>query len=385
METNYYLMTPGPVPLPPEVLKALSEPPLHHRTPEFMKIFSEVLILLKHVFQTRQPVFIHTSSGTGAMESALVNCLTAGDSVLVLISGKFGKRWAEMAKILGINVQVFEVQLGQAIKAETVKKLIVRGGFRGVLCQACETSTGVMNPIAEIASYVKQCQDTLLIVDGVTAVGAYDLAMDRLGIDVLISGSQKGLMCPAGMSFIALSEKAWNISNTVRTSRYYWDLRRERAANENGETLFSSPTNLIRALRAALQIMLDGGLQAHFQSVLKRAYAVRAAGAALGLPMFAQVPSPSLTALTLPGKIDGQKVTAHLQQEYQVTIMGGQDQLKGRILRIGHMGYIRNQDVIHVIDALARTLCYLHRSLFPESLIAVSKSEALRFLDSDAS
>ena len=350
------LLTPGPVPVPPEVLEILAQPMEHHRTPNFEKVFTRVRQNLKTVFGTNQPVFIHTSTGSGAMESALVNTLNRGDEVLSIVSGKFGERWADMAETFGLKVHRLNVKWGESVDPREVEKFLSSNkSIRAVLTQACETSTGVLHPIAAIATMTSKT-DALLIVDGITAVGALPLPMDEIGIDVLIAGSQKAFMLPTGISFIALSQRAWVRAQTANLPRYYFDLRKEKDANDKGESYYSTAVAHIKALDVVLQWVEKRGTEFLYNRIGSLAKATREAGHAMGLASFAKNPSTSLTALVLPEGIDGQKLRASIESKYGVTLMGGQDQLKGKILRIGHMGYISNEEMIICFESIARAL-----------------------------
>ena len=350
------LLTPGPVPVPPEVLEILAQPMEHHRTPNFEKVFTRVRENLKTVFGTKQPVFIHTSTGSGAMESALVNTLNRGEEVLSIVSGKFGERWADMAEVFGLKVHRLNVNWGEAVDPRAVEQFLSsHKSIRAVLTQACETSTGVLHPIAALANITAKTE-ALLIVDGITAVGALPLPMDELGIDVLIAGSQKAFMLPTGISFVALSPRAWQRAQTANLPRYYFDLRKEKEANDRGESYYSTAVIHIKALDVVLQWVEKRGIDFLYKRIGSLAKASREAGKAMGLNSFAKSPSTSLTALLLPEGIDGQKARANIESKYGVTLMGGQDQLKGKILRIGHMGYISNEEMITAFESIAKAL-----------------------------
>ena len=345
-------MTPGPVPVPMPILREFGLPVIHHRTPEFVEILSRVSQNLKKVFETDQPVFMHASTGSGAMESAIANLLSPHDEVIVVVSGKFGERWAEMAEAYGVRVQRLNVPWGQSLRVERVADLLKKHPeCKVVYTQACETSTGALHPIRELAQLTRH-MPTLLAVDGITALGAMRLPMDEWGVDVLIGGSQKAFMLPTGLSFISLSERAWKTAETARCPRFYFDLRRERASLKNGETYFSSSVSHVRALDRALQHFLQHGLNYLHARVAALSRATLGAARELQLASAAEMPAPSLTALRLPDDIDGQKVRADMEKEFHVTVMGGQDQWKGKIIRIGHMGAISNDDLFATIDAL---------------------------------
>lgn len=351
------LLAPGPVNLHPEVRRLLALPMIHHRTPEFDAIFERCLKNLPLVFGTKQRVFIHTSVGSGGMESLLVNPLSPGDEVLAVVSGKFGERWADMAEVFGMKVHRLNVPWGQAVTASQIQeKLKQLPALRAVLCQACETSTATRHPIEEIGALLKNHNEILFLVDGITAVGAYPLPMDAWGIDGLVAGSQKAFMLPAGFSFVSFSEKAWKAIEKSTTPRFYFDIRREKAANLKGESAFSAAVPLMRALDWVLMEIKVRGLGSLYAEIDRRAQMTRHFADQAGLPLYSDSPSPSVTALCLPEGINSQKIRDRLESEFRVTIIGGQDQAKGKILRIGHMGYIQDSEMLHLFESLGRTL-----------------------------
>lgn len=353
----YRLLTPGPVPLHPEVQQVLAEPMIHHRTPEFERCLRSVCERLKDTFATQETVYIHASTGTGAMESAIVNTLSPGDKVLCIISGKFGERWAQMCKTFGVEVIPHNVDWGEAVKAEDVSRLLrAQPDIKAVFTQACETSTATVHPIRELSTLVRERSDTLLIVDAITAVGAMDLEMDQWGLDVVIGGSQKAFMLPTGLSFIALSHKARRFGERSKIPKFYFDLKLEQKALSKGETHFSSVVPLIRALDISLNFLTGDAKKRTLSRIEKLAAATRAAAPALGLAVYSKAPSPSVTALVVPAGLDSQKLRDHIEEKYNMTLMGGQDQLKGKILRIGHLGYITNDDMFALFDILFQAL-----------------------------
>ncbi|MBC7742830.1 MAG: alanine--glyoxylate aminotransferase family protein [Bdellovibrionaceae bacterium] len=366
--SNAILLAPGPVQLHPEVQKILALPMIHHRTPEFDLILRRVLENLKFLFQTKNSVFIHTATGSGAMESALVNLLSPGDEVLCIISGKFGERWAEMAEVYGAKVHRLDVEWGYAVEVEKVEKILLTNKkIKLVLTQACETSTATTQPVQALGQLVAKTT-ALLVVDGITAVGAFPLPMDQWQIDVLIAGSQKAVMLPTGLSFISLSEKAWKISETATCPRYYFDLRKELKANKNGETLFSSAVPLVRALDFILSRLKELGLEKHFAQLRRRADFTRDIARSMNLTLFSKAPSDSVTALQLPASIKGVELREQLEKKYEVTVMGGQDKEKGKIIRIGHMGYIQDYQLVTTMEKLALALQDQSYNINPEKI-----------------
>jgi aspartate aminotransferase-like enzyme len=363
----YSLLAPGPVNIHPEVRKALALPMIHHRTPEFDQILKKVLQGIKIVFQTKEDVFLMTSTGSGGMEALLVNVLSPGDKVIAIVSGKFGERWADMAKVFGAEVITHNVPWGEAVKVSDVQDLLRQHPTtRAVLCQACETSTAVAHPIQELSAVIHKMPETLFLVDAITALGAYPLPMDEWHIDGLVAGSQKAFMLPTGMSFISFSQKAWKYVENAKCFRYYFDIRKEKKANLAGETFFSSNVACIRALGVVLEMVEKQGLQMLFDGIQSRARFTRHFGQALGLILYATSPSDSVTALMLPPTIDGQKVRLHLEEKYNITIMGGQDQAKGKIIRIGHMGYIQDEEMLRLIECLGKTLQHFDKHFLSE-------------------
>lgn len=346
-------MTPGPVPLHPEVEKILGEPMMHHRTPEFEAVLYRVSEKLKETFSTSQPVFMHVATGTGAMESALVNTLSPGDEVIVIVSGKFGERWAEIAKAFGLKVHMLQVAWGQSVTVSAVKNILdQQPNTKAVLTQACETSTATVHPIRELAALLRRWPHTLFMVDAITAVGAMPLEMDDWGLDVVIGGSQKAFMLPTGLSFIALSEKAFKMAEISTLPKFYFNLLAEKKHLAKGETHFSSAVPLVRALDVALNFLTGAKKMTTLSRIQSLAQATREAAPYLGFKIYSASPSPSVTALLVPEGLDSQKLRDHIEKEYNLTLMGGQDQLKGKILRVGHLGYITNEDMFALFEIL---------------------------------
>ncbi len=352
-----YLIAPGPTPVPPRVLLAMAQPVIHHRTPQFSKIFADAKRDLKEVFQTAQDVLILAASGTGAMEGAVTNLFSPGDEVLVVNGGKFGERWGKISTAYGLKVVELKVEWGRSARVEDVRRLLdQRPGIRGVLIQASETSTAALHPTEEIAKLTRQ-RDALLIVDGITALGVFDIPMDRWGIDALITGSQKALMLPPGLAFISLSERAWQRTKEAKLPRFYFDFARERESLANDTSAWTPAISLITGLREALAMILEEGLPRVFARHARMAAATRAAATALGLQLVApDAPSPALTAMFSPPGVDGGKLVAYLRDRMGVTFMGGQDQFKGKIVRIGHLGYTGTFDIVTAIAALEMAL-----------------------------
>lgn len=368
------MLAPGPVQLHPEVQKILGLPMIHHRTPEFDGIFKRTLQNLKYLFQTKNDVYIQTSTGSGGMEALLVNVLSPGDHVLAIVSGKFGERWADMAETYGAQVHRLNCEWGYPVKVDDVKAALKEHPqTKIVMCQACETSTATTHPIREIGKIIEQTS-ALFLVDGITATGAFPTPMDEWHIDGLVAGSQKAVMLPTGASFISFSQKAWAHVMTAKTLRFYFDIRKEKAANQKGESYFSAPVPLIRALDFVLTDIQKTGLEKHFQTLHHRAEYTRKMTDTLGLKLFSHAPSDSVSAYLLPDGFDGAKLRDHLEKKYFLTVMGGQDQLKGKIIRLGHMGYISKENMHQTSLRIAAGLNDFGLNLDLQKVDSASKS-----------
>ena len=352
----YRLLAPGPVPVPAAVLRAMSAKVLHHRTPEFEQILHSVWRRLKLVFATAQPVQIITGTGSSAMEAAVVNTLSPGDEALVVVSGKFGERWAEICEQFGVTTHRWNVPWGQSLNLDEFRaQLTQHARVKVVFSQACETSTATLHPVREMAQIVRlSVPQALFAVDAITALGCLPLPMDEWQLDVVVGGSQKAFMIPTGLSFIALSERAWQVQKQSRMSKFYFDLAAEKKANAKGDSQFSIPTPLVVGLNLVLEQLENVGPKHLWQrcEVLKQT--MMTAGQRLGLQPYSQSPSPSVSALITPS--DSAKLREQIERDYNITIMGGQDQLKGKILRVGHMGDVRDEDMMALFDALAVVL-----------------------------
>jgi len=352
------LFSPGPTPVPERVLLAMAGPVMHHRDPGYEVLFQEVREGLKYVFQTKQEVLVLASSGTGAMEAAVCNTLAAGDETLVVRGGKFGERWGEICEAYGVNVTPIDVTWGEAVDPAAIKKALdAKPSIKAVLVQASETSTGVMHPIKEIADIVKQREGTILIVDAISALGVSDLPMDQWGLDVVVSGSQKALMLPPGLAFIALSAKAWGFAEKANLPKFYFNLKEELAVAQKNQSQFTPAISLVVGLREALKMLKEEGLENVFKRHALLARATREAAKALGLELLAPTaPSDALTAIKAPEGVDGKKLKKNFEDQFGLIIAGGQSQLKGKIIRIAHIGYFQSLDIIQAISTLELVL-----------------------------
>ncbi|MEZ0344381.1 MAG: alanine--glyoxylate aminotransferase family protein [Caldimicrobium sp.] len=347
-----YLFTPGPVSVSPKVLLTQAQPMTHHRLPEFSEILKEIRENLKYLFQTRKEVYFFASSGTGAMEAAIVNLFSPGDKVIVVEGGKFGERWRELAETYGLTPVVIKVEWGKAVKTEEVERTLkAHPDAKAILIQACETSTGVKHPVHEIASLTRE-RETLLVVDAITALGVYPLPMDELGLDVVITGSQKALSLPPGLSFIAFSDKALNMSKNSRLPKYYFNLQKEKNAYEKDTTAFTPAVSLLLGLREMLRRIRELGLERIFKHCEALSLACREAVKALGLEIFPEVPAESLTVVKSPEGLNTGEFLKFLRDNWGIVFAGGQGELKGKIFRITHMGDQSPFDLMVALSAL---------------------------------
>jgi aspartate aminotransferase-like enzyme len=355
-----YLLTPGPTPLPPQVSEAQARPIIHHRTPQFQAVLKEVEEGLKYVFQTTNDVFILTSSGTGAMEAAVVNLLSPQDTAITIQGGKFGERWTEICKSYGINTEVIDVEWGKAVdQKEIEKKLKDNPKIKAVFTTLCETSTGVTFDIEAIGEVVKDSA-AVLVVDAISGLGAIDLKTDAWSVDMCISGSQKGLMLPPGLAFVSASKKSWALVLESKCPKYYFDLKEAKKALDKTDTTYTPAISLVMALNESLKMMRQDGLEQIFGRHKKMADATRSAVKALGLELFApSAASDVVTSVKVPAGVDGEKLVKTMRDTYGVTIAGGQSELKGKVFRIAHMGYIEEFDIIVGIVCLEKVLAQM--------------------------
>ena len=377
---KYYLMAPGPTPVPSNVLLAMAQPMIHHRTPEYEALSVDIRAGLKRLFQTRQDVVSLVSSGTGALEAAVANTLSAGDTVVSLRAGKFAERWEEICATYGVQVIPVPAPYGDTVPADRIAEALGQHpGAKAVLMQHSESSTGVLHDVEGIARVTART-GAILMVDAVSSLGIADLPMDEWGVDLVVSGSQKGLMLPPGVAFCALSEKAWGHVKTARLPRYYLDLAEELKAIGRNEPRFTPAVSIMVGLREVFRMIEAEGLQNVFRRHDRLARATRAGVRALGLSVFATAtPSPALTAVVAPAGLDSEKILATYSSSHNITIAGGQGEMKGKVFRLGHMGYVADFDVIAALAALEQVLDELgHPVTFGASLGAAQQVLAER-------
>ena len=358
------LFTPGPTPLLPAAQFAMAAADIHHRTPEFRALYTRVLAQLKEFVGTKNDVIILSSSGTGAMEAAVSNLTSPGDRVLVFSAGKFGERWSALAKAFGCEVDLVSEPYGKTFDIEKIKAEL-KLETRAVFVQATETSTGVRHYVEDIAKLLKdQKSEALLVVDGITGLGTTHLDMDAWGIDVLIGGSQKAVMIPPGLSYLAVSQRAWDRMEATYNPRYYFDLRKERKNAKNGESAYTPAVALIAALGAALDwiaAQADGDLAAGRKKLVDNAETIadmtRAAVEALGFKLYnADSPGAAATAVYAPEGVDSGLIVKELKSRFAAIITNGQGEMKGQIFRIAHLGFFDYMDTIALIGALEQVV-----------------------------
>ncbi|MEG4802403.1 alanine--glyoxylate aminotransferase family protein [Microcoleus sp. ARI1-B5] len=357
MDDKLMLMIPGPTPVPEAALLAMAKHPMGHRSKEFDAIFAECTENLKWLHQTSGDVLSLTVSGTGAMEAGIINFLSAGDRVLVGCNGKFGERWAEVAVAYGLNAEIIKAEWGQPLDPEHFREKLEADTdkqIKAVIITHSETSTGVLNDLETINRHVKAHGEALIMVDAVTSLGAVSIPMDDWGIDVIASGSQKAYMIPPGLGFVAVSPKAWEAYKTAKLPRYYLDLGKYSKDAAKNTTPFTPPVNMFFALQASLRMMKAEGLENVFARHKRLMTITRAAVQALGLPLFAAdgAASPAITSVMPPASVDAQKVRTLMKKRFDIALADGQDHLKGKIFRIGHLGFVCDRDILAAISAL---------------------------------
>jgi aspartate aminotransferase-like enzyme len=360
MDDKLMLMIPGPTPVPEQALLAMAKHPIGHRSGDFSQIMAEVTENLKWLHQTQNDVLILTASGTGAMEAGIINFLSRGERVLCGCNGKFGDRWAEVAKAYGLDVEVISAEWGHPLDPEQFREKLeadTEKQIKAVIFTHSETSTGVLNDLETINRHVKAHGEALIIVDTVTSLGATSVPVDEWGLDVVASGSQKGYMIPPGLGFVAVSPKAWEAYQSADLPRYYLDLGLYRKAAAKNSNPFTPPVNLFFALQATLKMMKQEGLENIFARHQRLTKITRSAVAALNLPLLApdEFASNAVTAVH-PEAVEAEQIRGVMKKQFDIALAGGQDHLKGKIFRIGHLGFVTDRDILTAITALEATL-----------------------------
>jgi len=375
---KHYLLTPGPTPIPPEVALKEALPILHHRTSEFGAIFQEVEEGLKYVYQTKNDVLIMAASGTGAMESSVINLLSPGDNALVASCGNFGERWAKIMEAYGIKPTVIAAEWGKTVNSVEIEKALkANPKIKAVYTTFTETSTGVANDIKAIGAIVA-ATPAVLVVDAISGLGGQEFLTDDWKVDVAVAGSQKGLMLAPGLAFASVSEKAWKVAETAKLPRFYWDWRKMRKSLATKETPFTPAVTLIVALSEAIKMIKVVGIENVWKECRLLARAARAGMRAIGLELFGDNPCDVETSAKVPAGVDGGKIVKMLREEYGVSIAGGQGALKGKIIRFAHMGYIQKPDLFVGFACLEMVLIKLGYKLEKGKSVAAVQEELLK-------
>lgn len=357
-----YLMTPGPTPVPAEVMLSMAKPIIHHRTPDFSAAFAESIKGLKYVFQTENDVLLFACSGTGVMESAIANCFCAGDTVIVCRNGKFGDRQKLIAETYGLTVVDLKYEWTEVVNPDDVRKALAEHPeARGVIVTQSETSSGVLNDVKAIGEIVGPMEDVVLIVDSITGIGAVDCKTDEWNLDVVMTGSQKGLMLPPGLAACSVSAKAWRAYERSTLPKFYFDWMKYKKNVEKDTTPFTPAVTLVLGLNEAVSMIAEEGIENTIARHSMLAEATRKGCEALGLKLFAppEGRGSAVTPVWVPEGIDGKAIVKILKSKHGVTIAGGQDDYAGRIFRIGHLGYFGPFDIITTLAALEMTLAEL--------------------------
>jgi aspartate aminotransferase-like enzyme len=358
-----HLLTPGPTEVPETALLSMARQMTHHRTPEFLGLLSEVFAGLKYVFATENDVLLLTSSGTGAMEAAVVNLVPQGGKAIVLESGKFAERWRKICETFGIDVIRYEVPWGNPFEPAEVARLLEENPDAvAVFSTLLETSTGVGHDIEAIGRVVKPSK-ALLVVDGISGVGVMECRTDAWGIDVLVVGSQKALMTPPGLAFLTVSPAAWRQIESIRRPAFYFDLLAYRKALQESDTPYTPAIPLVKALAESLRILRAAGIETIWAKSKQRAQAMRAGIEALGLRLTTSCPADGMTAVYFPEGLDGRAFLSRLQTRFGIKLAGGQGDWKGRIFRIAHMGLVDELDILSTVAALELVLAEMGQNV----------------------
>ncbi len=359
MIKKYYLLSPGPTPVPENVLAAAAEPIIHHRTPEFSGIFMEVSEGLKYVFGTEEDVFILTSSGSGAMETAVINTLNPSDKVITLSGGKFGERWGKICRAYGIEVREIELEWGELFsKEQLAEELKANPETKAVFATLSETSSGTVYDIQGYGEVIDKT-DAILVVDGISGLGATPCPMDEWKVDIMVAGSQKSFMIPPGLAYLGFSPKAWNLVENSTLPKFYFDAKAYKKNLVKKTTPWTPAVSLIIQQKKALDLIKSIGLEKLFEHHRILGDATRAGIKALGLELLSKNPGNILTAVKVPAGVDGVQLVKTMQGKYMAYIAGGQDPYKGKIFRIAHLGYMGGFDIITALSALEMTLSEL--------------------------
>ncbi len=349
--TRMRLFTPGPVEIPARVLRALSQIPPHHRTEVFRATFQRVTNAMRELHQTEGEVFLLAASGTGAMEAAVTNLMSPGEKALAVVGGKFGERWQKLLEAYGVPHDAIDVEWGKAVDPAMVEAALARDpSITTVFATHSETSTGAIHDVEAFAK-ITRARGKRLVIDAITSLGVHPLPQDAWGIDVIVCGSQKGLMAPPGVASVSVAP--WAAAAIEKgLPRFYFDLRKARKSAPLGESAYTPAVSLLLSLEEALAMIREEGLDAVHTRHRRLARAMRAGGKAAGYSLFSSSPSNAVTAFTPPAGIDGGTVVKRLRDVHGMVVAGGQDHLKGKIFRVGHMGAYDLSDIVAMVNAL---------------------------------
>jgi aspartate aminotransferase-like enzyme len=352
------LLSPGPSKVPAELCEVLGRPIIHHRTPQFQVVLKEVFEGLKKVLKTQNDVFIFASSGTGAMEAAVSNLLSPGDKAVTVEAGKFGERWAELCKAYGADPKIIKITWGKSVQPSDIKAILdTEKDIKAVFITLCETSTATMPDVKAIAEVVQKT-NAVLVVDAISGLGPDELRTDEWGVDVVCSACHKGLMLPPGVSFVSVSPKAMKLVEQSKCPKYYFSFKKSKKAVDQADTPFTPAINLVIALNESLKMINTKGIENIWSYYALMAKAVRAAAKALNLSVFADesCASNAVTAINIPQGIDGEKLVKTLRDVHGITMAGGQGDLKGKVIRIAHMGAVDEYDILTGISSIEKVL-----------------------------
>lgn len=354
-----FLLAPGPSQVPSETLLEMAKPVFHHRTKRFQNIFAEVQEGLKYVFQTKNPVLVFSSSGTGAMEGSVSSVLSPGDKAITVTGGKFGERWKNLCKAFGAEAIELTVQWGKSVDPEAIKELLQKhNDIKAVYVTLVETSTGTLVDIQKIGEIVKGT-GAILVVDAVSGLGADKFLTDEWNVDIAVAGSQKALMLPPGLAFAAVSEKAWKVIENAKTSNFYFSYKKAKASLDKNDTAFTPAVTLIIGLKKSLDMIKEETIEKVWKRHEDNAASMRAAVEAIGLKLFSLNPANAVTAVVIPEGVDGLAFVKKIRDEYGVTMAGGQAQVKGKIFRVAQMGYANQFDTVVASSAVEMVLSEL--------------------------
>ncbi len=372
------LFTPGPTPVPESIMLRMAEPIVHHRNQEFQTILTRVNLDLKYLFQTTQPVLTLTCSGTGGVEATFVSLFSPGDTIIVVNGGKFGERWVKLPRTFGLNVVEIKTVWGKALQQDQLLDAIKKNpGAKAVYMVHSETSTGTATDVKTMAGLIRSNSDALVCVDGITAIGAHELRFDDWGIDVCVTGSQKGLMIPPGLAFVALSARAIKALESSTLPKFYFDLKKALKSHADNDTPWTPAVSLVIGVDAALQMIRNEGIENVWERHRRLALGLRSGIEAMGLRLFSDAPSYAVTPVWLPDGMEWKAFNKVLKSDNGITIAGGQDEYTGKIFRVAHLGYYDDLDMLAFVGALERTLLAQKYSLQPGTGLAATQKSLL--------